>query len=407
LVEVSDRLLDIRTRFPDGVTPDMVTSLRGHVPEIVREAVAEIERGVPQYARPHDPRYSEVLEQAVERAIGHFVDLLADPGLSSAATMEFFRQIGVGEAREGRGLDPLQAALRTGAGVAVRRFTEASERTRHRVTASMIAEVAQAVLAYLDRLAEVVAEGHAEIAARAAGERRNRRRALLERLIAEPAPHLTELREPARRAEWLLPRTVAAVAVRERQAEARPPALPDDVLSGLHLDEPCLIVPDPAGPGRRRTLRAGLRDWVAALGPTVAPTELAGSLRWARQTLALATTGVIADDGLVAAEDHTPILLLTQDRDLLERAASRRLRPLMKLRPAQRRRLAETFLVSLECGFNATQVSNRLQVHPQTIRYRVRQLEAFFGEDIYEPGNRLEFHMLLHAWLAMNQDPGA
>jgi DNA-binding PucR family transcriptional regulator len=92
--------------------------------------------------------------------------------------------------------------------------------------------------------------------------------------------------------------------------------------------------------------------------------------------------------------------MLTQDRDLLERAAAQRLEPLMKLRPAQRHRLAETFLASLECGFNATQVSLRLQVHAQTIRYRVRQLETFFGDAIYDPGRRLEFHMLLHAWLA-------
>jgi hypothetical protein len=403
-VEVSDRLLDIRARFPEGVTPAMVASLRRHVPGIAREAVAEIERGVPQYARPHDARYAEGLGTAVELAIGHFVDLLADPGASSAETMAFFREVGVGEAREGRGLDPLQAALRTGAGVAVRRLTEASERSRHRVTASMIAQIAQAVLAYLDGLAAVVAEGHSEVAARAEGERRNRRRALLELLISEPAPSAAELREPARRAEWLLPRTVAAVALREEApGTARQPALSDDVLSGTHLDEPCLILPDPIGPGRRRMLRSGLRGWVAAVGPTVTPAELAGSLRWARQTLALATSGVIPHGGLVASEDHVPMLLLSQDRELLERAASRRLAPLMKLRPSQRHRLAETFLVSLECGFNATQVSTRLQVHPQTIRYRVRQLETFFGEDIYEPGLRLEFHMLLHAWLAMNR----
>ncbi|WP_395103445.1 helix-turn-helix domain-containing protein [Actinomadura sp. SCN-SB] len=406
-MEVSDRLLDI----PDGVTPAMVATLRGQVPEIVQEAVAEIERGVPWYARPHDPRYSRVLEQAVERAVAHFADLLADPDASSAETMEFFRRLGADEAREGRDLDPLRAALRTGAGVAVRRLTEASERTRHRVTATMIAQVARSVLAYLDRLAAVVAEGHAEgqaeVAARGAGEYDDgRRRALLDLLLSEPPPRPAQLGEPARRAGWPLPRAVAAVALRERRPGARPPSPPGDVLTGMHLDEPCLIVPDPDDPGRRRALRDGLSDWVAAIGPSVAPAESGRSLRWARQTLDLATGGVIAHDGLVATTDHTPILLMTQDRDLLERAVSGRLRPLLKLRPAQRRRLAETFLVALECGFNTVQVSSRLRVHPQTIRYRVRQLETFFGEDIYAPGHRLEFHMLLHAWLAMNREPG-
>ncbi|MFB4319529.1 PucR family transcriptional regulator [Actinomadura sp. 21ATH] len=397
-MEVSDGLLDVR--MPEGTTPTLAKALRKHVPKIAAEAVAEIQREVPQYARPHDARYSEVLEQGVAWAIGHFVDLMADPATSSAEIVEFFRGVGVGEAREGRDLESLQRALRTGAGVAVRRLTEASERTPHRVTAGIIAEVAQAVLAYIDRLVGVVAEGHAEVAARAVGERQNRRRELLELLIGDPPPRLADLREPARLAEWRPPRTVAALALGERRPDVHPPSFPDEILPGLHLDEPCLIVPDPAGPGRERMLRSGLRDWIGALGPTVEITEVAKSLRWARQALALATASVIGHDGLVHADRHIPLLVMTQDRELLERAAARRLEPLMKLRPSQRQRLAETFLASLECGFNATQVSVRLQVHAQTIRYRLRQLETFFGDDIYDPEQRLEFHMLLHAWLA-------
>ncbi|MBG6093776.1 helix-turn-helix domain-containing protein [Actinomadura viridis] len=405
-MEVSDRLLDIQSQFPDGMTASLARSLRKHVPAIVKEAVAEIERGVPEYARPHDARYSEVLEQCVGWSIGHFVDLFADPRLSSAEIMDFFREIGVGEAREGRSLEPLQAAMRTGAGVAVGRLTEASERSEHPVTAGLIAQVAQAVLLYLDGLVSVVAEGHGEVTARAVGERRNRRRRLLDLLVEEPAPRLADLREPAQAADWRLPRTVAALALGERHPDAHPPSFPEDILPGLHLERPCLIVPDPDGPGRHRLLRAGLRDWVGALGPTVTPTELARSLRWARQALDLASAGVIVHDGLVLAEEHAPILLMAQDRDLLERAASRRLEPLMRLRPAQRHRLAETFLTLLECGFNATQVSVRLQVHAQTIRYRVRQLESLFGDDLYDPARRLEFHMLLHAWLATHREPG-
>lgn len=397
-MEVSDRLLDVR--IPAGASPALAQSLRKHVPTIVMEAVAEIQREVPQYARPNDARYSEVLEEGVKWAIGHFVDLMAEPDATSAEVIEFFHGVGVGEAREGRDLESLQRALRTGAGVAVRRLTEASENSAHKVTARIIAELAQAVLVYIDRLVAVVAGGHAEVSARAAGERGNRRRELIDLLVADPAPRLADLREPARQADWRLPRTVAALALGERPPGAHPPALPEEILAGLHLDEPLLIVPDPAGPGRARMLRAGLRGWTGALGPTVGPTELGKSLHWARQTLELAATGAIREGGLVRTEDHIPLLVIMQDRELLDRAAARRLEPLMKLRPAQRQRLAETFLASLECGFNATQVSTRLRVHAQTIRYRVRQLEGFFGDDIYDPSRRLEFHMLLHAWLA-------
>ena len=58
-------------------------------------------------------------------------------------------------------------------------------------------------------------------------------------------------------------------------------------------------------------------------------------------------------------------------------------------------------------GFNATAVSGHLHVHPQTVRYRFRQLEELFGNSIYATSDRLELHMALRAWLALNPEPSA
>lgn len=364
-----------------------------------------IEKERPEFVRPHDPRYAEALGLGVEYAIGHFLDLMADPGAVSADVLEFWRRVGAGEASEGRTLDGWQAATRIGAGVAVERLTEQAERLGYRASPSNMASIATAVFGYLNQLAVVVSEGHADAEARAAGARQDHRRHLLDLLLGAPA--LNDLREPANEASWRLPRTVAAVALKERGPDTKRPALPPDVLLGLHLAEPCLIVPDPEGPGRSQILEQRLTGWTAAIGPTVEVTELAKSLRWARQALDLAGQGLIDGAEPIAAERHMPIIVMMQERELVERVINRRLAPLFTVRPVHRYRLAETLLISLECGFNATEVSGRLHLHAQTVRYRIRQLEELFGDSIHATSGRLELHMALQAWLTLNAEPVA
>ncbi|MEU5881554.1 helix-turn-helix domain-containing protein [Spirillospora sp. NPDC047279] len=405
-MDVPGRLIDLRLPV-DGV-PAKAAALRKYVPGIARDAVREIERELPEYARPHDPRYADVLGQTVEWVIGHFIDLMIDPDAPSDEILDFHRQIGVGEAKEGRSLETWQAAMRIGAGIAVQRLTAESERQSQGFTPAATGLVAQAVFVYLDQIAGAVAEGHAEASARAAGQVEGGRRRLLELLIGAD-PQLRSIKEQAADAGWPLPQTVAAVALVERGPATGRPVPPPDVLVGLHLDEPCLVLPDPEGPGRRRLLTAGLRGWVAAIGPTVELTEVAKSLSWARQALDLTRRGVIAASDLVVAEEHMPVMVLMRDRELVERVAARRLAPLQEARPVHRRRLAETLLAALECGFNATEVAARLQVHPQTIRYRMRQLEGLFGTDLADPAHRLELHMVVYAWLLADAraEPGA
>lgn len=147
--------------------------LRDHVPGIAAEAVRRIEQRLPEFVRPHDPRYAKAMVLGVECAIGHFLELMADPGAPSAEVVEFWRQIGVGEASEGRTLDAWQAATRIGTGLAVEQLTECAERLGHRTSPANIAAIANAALDYLNQVAAIVAEGHADAAARAAGRARS------------------------------------------------------------------------------------------------------------------------------------------------------------------------------------------------------------------------------------------
>ncbi|MFC6883755.1 PucR family transcriptional regulator [Actinomadura yumaensis] len=389
--------------WPDGhrATAD---ALRASVPSIAEETVLDIRRELPEYVRPHDARYAATLELGVRYAIGQFVELVNDPSAPTDEVVAFFRDVGYGEALEGRSLEPLRLAVRRGAKTAVRRLSEAASGREPDLPSPVYSQVIDAIFPYLDLLDAAAARGHAEGEARTEHGLRRHRRLLLDLLIADPPPTERSVRAQARWAGWHPARTVAAVALHPRgdRTPATPPLGPD-VLDGLHLNQPCLIVPDPEGPGRRQALEAALRGWIAVLGPAGAVTELGPSLRWARHALSLARRGALPSDGLLDVADHMPTLVITQGHDLVGRVAARRLAPLERVRSRQRRRLlAETLVACLECGFNSARVAERVHLHPQTVRYRLRTLEDLFGQVIYDPAHSLELQMVLRAWLADN-----
>jgi DNA-binding PucR family transcriptional regulator len=120
------------------------------------------------------------------------------------------------------------------------------------------------------------------------------------------------------------------------------------------------------------------------------------SLRWARHALALARAGVIAVGGEpVRCDQHLSTLLILADEDLARTLLSRRLAPLAGLRPGRQDRIAETLLAWLQFGENAAEVAHQMHVHPQTVRYRLRQIEELFGDQLRDPDRRFELQVAL------------
>ena len=89
--------------------------------------------------------------------------------------------------------------------------------------------------------------------------------------------------------------------------------------------------------------------------------------------------------------------MIFADEELVRTLAATRLDPLRRLRPAQQQTLSETLLCWLQSGGNAREVARRLHVHPQTARYRMRQLTLLFGEELHEPDARFELEIALRA----------
>jgi DNA-binding CsgD family transcriptional regulator len=376
---------DVREMIPD-------------LDRVVEEMIDAIQRGVPEYARPLNDTYRASVRHAVTHAVNEFVERLINPAAPHDRAIQVFRNIGRNEASEGRNLEPLQNALRLGARVAWRRLGERA--ARGAMDSRVLAPMGEAVFLFLDDLAGACSQGYAEATAEVVGEMERRRRRLLDLIVVDPPASHDAIADLAQAARWPLPRQVAALALEPRSPDylGPLPALPPDVLIDLTRRDPCALVPDPDGPGRAQVIERGLRGWTGAVGPAVPLDRASSSLRWARQALALANRGITpAPGGIVRCAGQLSTLAIFADEELVRTLAAARLDPLRRLRQAQQETLSETLLCWLQSGGNAREVARRLHIHPQTARYRLRQLHLLFGDALHEPDARFELEIALRA----------
>nr|WP_067802477.1 PucR family transcriptional regulator [Actinomadura formosensis] len=384
---------------------ELADHMRPHLDEVADDMIQEIQTRVREYDRPGDGSYSGTLRLAVERVLHYFVDRVADPAHDPAPVTDFFRAIGRGEAGEGRSLDAMQTAMRVGGMVAWRRMTEGAETLR--VPPRTLGAAGEVLMQFQDELAHAAAEGFSQAKAAVAGEMQRRRKRLLDLLLADPPAAQEAIADLAAAAHWPVPRTVAAVALGRPHQGGRQPAFPPDVLADLTRRTPSLIIPDPDGPGRAKLVDRALAGTLAVVGPTVPLMEAARSIQWARKTLCLVQRGVIeAESGVIRSVEHMSTLILFQDEGLITSLADLRLAPLAHLRPSQQDRLAETLLAWLQSGRNANEVAMRLHVHPQTVRYRLRQLEELFGDQLLDPDLRFDLEIVLRARALLADNAG-
>ncbi|KPC64893.1 PucR family transcriptional regulator [Streptomyces chattanoogensis] len=199
----------------------------------------------------------------------------------------------------------------------------------------------------------------------------------------------------ARAAGWPVPDTVQVVVLATPAEAPQLAAALGHALIGTVEGDTCLVVPDPATQTRAR-LEAALKGRAAAVGHVVTATEAASSLRWARYLLTLAPSRVGPEARAAFVDDHLSALLLLQDESLADALTSRWLGPLEELTPRQSERLEVTLLAWLEGG-GAPEAAKLLHVHPQTVRYRLRQIEKLFGPVLRDPRSRFELEMALRS----------
>ena len=241
------------------VPPEAVSWMLPGLDSLADDMTAAILREVPEYGQAGDDSYARVVHQVARDAVHQFADRIADPAAPWEPTARMFHDVGRLEAAQGRSLDALQAALRVGARVTWQRLRETTRQGGG--DADVFARIGEAIFRYLDELAASCSAGYAEARSEFAGETGGLRSRLLDLIVADPPAPPESVSRLARAAGWRLPRRVAAVALAvPASAVSGPlPTLPHDLLAGVVRREPCLLMPDPDGPGRRPLLEDGLR----------------------------------------------------------------------------------------------------------------------------------------------------
>jgi hypothetical protein len=341
----------------------------------------------------------------VTEALRQFVELIRSPSGARGQGREVYVALGRGELRQGRTLDSLQSAYRVGARVAWRRVADAAQRSG--ADAEVLSLLAESIFAFIEELSADSVEGYAEARSHLEGERRRRQRELVLLLLRDPPTDDADLRAAAAAVGWRIPRAAAAIACAEKELERIARRLPADALVAALDGEGCAIVPDPEGPGRATEIGGALAGRAAALGPAVAPAELAASWSLARAALRGAEAGALAGaagpaggapaSSPLRADDVLIDLLLFEGRAIVDRIAARRLAAFDELTPKARARMAETALAYVREGGNAAAMARALDLHPQTVRYRLARLRELLGEQLDDPDARLELELALRA----------
>ncbi|MFI1719729.1 PucR family transcriptional regulator [Streptomyces sp. NPDC020489] len=367
-------------------------------PELAEEILREIRREYPHLPLVLDESGEPMALVGIRRAIEVFVQHLETAEGRPSVPPGVFQEFGRGEGLNGRSLDSLQAIYRMGVRLAWRRFADIGQRVE--IPPPAMYELVDAGYEYLDGLVDQSVRGYAEAAARQAGERLRLQRRLMELLLAERHRHgdpADALAERAARIGWPLPARVAVGVLLRPAREAVPPAVGQRVLLDMEYEQPRMVVPEPDAAGRPELLQRALTGWAGAIGPPVPLADAAKSLRWAEAAVRLMERGLLPAGEVLYCTEHTEALVLLQPEELIDDLALRCLAPLAHCGPTHGRRLAETLLAWLETRGGAPEVAARLGVHPQTVRYRLRQIRELWGAEIDDPDRRFELELVLRA----------
>ncbi len=372
-------------RTPTGMAlePDVAAALRAGLPDVSARTVATLTAEVPEYADPLRGELGANITRAVELALATFLRLAEepageDPGVRLLPALEAAYGLGRGEARSGRTMDALLAAYRVGARVAWQEWGVAALAAG--LPPPSLVTLAALVFAYIDQLSAASVSGHGdELATTGRVREQYLERLAVALLTGAPAE---EVERRAERAGWTPPRTLTCLigpsghpltrldrATLSLPGDAVDPTLPAELTISL--------VPD-VGAGRPALLQTlGVR----VVGPERPWTGAAASYRRARRALDRHRPGAPVLD----TETQLAELVLTADPDALADLRAAVLRPLADVRPDVADRLAETLRSWLLHQGRRDDVAADLHVHPQTVRYRMTQIRALFGDRLRDP----------------------
>jgi hypothetical protein len=384
--------------------PDAVTgAMREELPAVAEQTVGAIVVEVPSYADAFSGEMGRTIENAVQLALGGFLELASAGGGGDASTpiqpaLDGAYALGRGEARSGRSMDALLGAYRVGARVSWRHM--AASGVRAGLTAEQLARFAELVFAYIDQLSAASVAGHSDELATSGRVRERYLERLANQLLGGgPREDLVAATE---RADWATPRTLTAVILPEARVRGALASLDrrtlrstDDVPGPTSSGElVVLLVPDAEGRSRPALMRS-LGEREAVVGPARPWDEVHSSYARALRALQL---GLAPDGpGPLDTEARLADLVLCADETALADLRAQALAPLADLGAGAREKLTETLRSWLLHHGRREAIAAELFVHPQTVRYRMGQLRELYGSRLEDPRAVLELTIALGA----------
>ncbi|RNL64845.1 PucR family transcriptional regulator [Nocardioides marmoriginsengisoli] len=356
--------------------------LGGRIARVIQERVQV-------FAGPVTGKRHRLIALATRSAIEEFFDQLTGRGPSGRRVDELFAKMGHGEATDGHTLAPILEALEHARLLAwdeVRALV-----VRLDGAAAVLSGLHDEIERLHTRLRTQVERGYAAgeraVARSHGGPRRELLRGLVEGADRETLVAL------ALAAGSDLPAAVVLASIEGEPDLTGVPGILSDLVDGE-------LLALAAAPDRDRlieTLTADLGVRRAAVSWSVATAHADDARRWVGRALELADQGVLLDERVLDCDQHRTLLWLYAEPHLRRQLCQELLGPLLAESPHSRQILAETLSVWLEMRASAPAIAARLDVHPQTIRYRWKRINELLGDALREPELIVQLTMLLKA----------
>ena len=346
--------------------------IRDDLGRVVPDVVATIREQIPAY-RTLSPAQVEEVSAIAAWATSRILELWVEGGELAPADVQRFRGIGAARALDGRPLPVILRAYR----VAGTRITDlVAELGGDRLTVDDALALARLWMASIDTLSEALYAGHSAASERLSGDRERALGDLLDDLLSGRQATRTALQDRCRELDVTLP-SAPAVLVSTGTAPAN---------AVLARERDGTTVAVLASPGRaahsapERTLHRTTRSCLVEAADTG---DVPRAHRLAELAATTAPGRAFGDRAVLDEADAQVVALLAAHRD----ADPARLAALVLGRVRDQPHLIAGLEAFLATG-SATAAAELLDVHPQTMRHRLRRLVHLTGRDPRRPWDR-------------------
>lgn len=385
--------------------PKLIERLRSEAETVGEEMIRSIISEVPLYGSLDPPLLDDTRRIGIV-AFQTFLSLWSDGRTARREELAPYVQMGADRALKGRPLSAVLRAWRVGAAAA---FDYAIRSGRGLLNAEDVHDFSVVVLRFLDQICDVVAEAYLDRATQMTENPEHAVRRLFGDLLAGRFTSGEAIAERAEALDVNLPeRPVVMVAgppddcettvLAARGLELRK-ALPNPKRPGWRLElvgggRLVFVVSDMDRGRLTRTLRENSLRAASVQAADVA--SVPETYRLAQRALKLLLTGGVRAPALVTGGEARLLGSLAgslKRADADGRAWAEVLGPLLE---SGNRPLTDALTAYFEAG-NAVSAAHSLNVHPQTVRYRLRRVAELTGRDPQSGWDRFVLELALRA----------